>query len=402
MDCELRSFDRTLLTFSLSSENDLDVFRLLDVGPSPLWPLDLEPTDEGLDRWLSCRALPFNRRFAGALCRAMGIRPDDTARVIGAGMGLSLDDPYWVVPAGSPLRFDETNLFENGFDDHLARVALTGVAPDGPSPVPGPTPELTTGGSLAKAWAIAPDGTRELWKGSTPGYVPGEWLSECLAWQVGSAMGLDATPYRADVRDGVACSVCPNFCSRDVSYTALAPAMGRADLPHAVAFAVGMGEDQLERLADMLVLDSLLVNTDRHFTNLGVLRDMTDGSLIGLAPVFDNGRSLFPDVADVSDLGPAVACSSPATGRMTFDEQAARVMGERQLEGLAALSSFSFDPEPLGPLGRGLEGRLEALSVFVRDRSRTLSRLTPVPREGILEAASRLDDAPAPGPSVRG
>jgi hypothetical protein len=204
------------------------------------------------------------------------------------------------------------------------------------------------------------------------------------------------------VRDGVACSVCPNFCSRDVSYTALAPAMGRADLPHAVAFAVGMGEDQLERLADMLVLDSLLVNTDRHFTNLGVLRDMTDGSLIGLAPVFDNGRSLFPDVADVSDLGPAVACSSPATGRMTFDEQAARVMGERQLEGLAALSSFSFDPEPLGPLGRGLEGRLEALSVFVRDRSRTLSRLTPVPREGILEAASRLDDAPAPGPSVRG
>ena len=43
----------------------------------------------------------------------------------------------------------------------------------------------------------------------------------------------------------------------------------------------------------MLVFDAVIYNEDRHFGNFGVLRNNHSGELLGAAPVFDNGLSLF-------------------------------------------------------------------------------------------------------------
>ena len=47
----------------------------------------------------------------------------------------------------------------------------------------------------------------------------------------------------------------------------------------------------------MMVFDALIYNTDRHLTNFGVLRNSRTGELLDMAPVFDNGRSLFFNLA---------------------------------------------------------------------------------------------------------
>ncbi len=49
-----------------------------------------------------------------------------------------------------------------------------------------------------------------------------------------------------------------------------------------------------ERFWDMFVIDCFINNNDRHNGNWGILVDNTKGTLIDLAPVYDNGNSFFP------------------------------------------------------------------------------------------------------------
>ena len=43
----------------------------------------------------------------------------------------------------------------------------------------------------------------------------------------------------------------------------------------------------------MLVLDFLIVNTDRHFNNFGAVRNADTLEWIGSAPIFDSGTSMW-------------------------------------------------------------------------------------------------------------
>lgn len=46
----------------------------------------------------------------------------------------------------------------------------------------------------------------------------------------------------------------------------------------------------------MCILDALTFNPDRHYGNFGVLFNTDTMELISMCPVFDNNRSLFPDL----------------------------------------------------------------------------------------------------------
>lgn len=54
------------------------------------------------------------------------------------------------------------------------------------------------------------------------------------------------------------------------------------------------GWDCSEYLSQVLTLDMLTLNTDRHFNNLGLIVDSSAG-IYKAAPVFDNGNSLLSD-----------------------------------------------------------------------------------------------------------
>jgi hypothetical protein len=53
--------------------------------------------------------------------------------------------------------------------------------------------------------------------------------------------------------------------------------------------------DVKERLDEMLALDFLIGNEDRHRGNFGILRNAETLEWQGMAPIFDNGNSLFFD-----------------------------------------------------------------------------------------------------------
>lgn len=390
---ELRLFDETAVLFDLDRDDSgSSTVHVVSLGTGRL-PLGLDPTDDGLARWLSTRALPLNRAYADKLCLQMGISPGDTARVVEVGRGLSLNDSYWVVPEGFDGTFDDYNLFENDFSALLSLVAYTGRLDAARLGSHGLTPELSTGGTLAKAWRIADDGTRLLYKASTEGYDPGEPFSEAATSSIGAVAGIRHAGYWIDQWDGRTCSVCACFCDRGTAYVPFAVATGKTSLPDVVATTMALGDDVFEDLADMLVLDCLCANTDRHLTNFGLMVDASSGKALGLSPVFDNGRALFPNVSDSElDALPAIASySRPAFGADSFDLLAARVIGERQAEWLARLADVDL-ADTLRASGMG-EVRAKALSAFLSERARTLSLLRPVPRATLAEASERFPDA---------
>ena len=47
----------------------------------------------------------------------------------------------------------------------------------------------------------------------------------------------------------------------------------------------------------MLTLDYLILNQDRHYNNFGLIRDVNSLKMIGHAPIFDSGTSLWNGVA---------------------------------------------------------------------------------------------------------
>ena len=142
---------------------------------------------------------------------------------------------------------------------------------------------------------------RRLYKGSSDDHGEyGEARAEFLASQIAEAMGLNAVHYglaRWDAATQNVCCTCDCFCTPEVSYVPQALAFGQSSHTAAVKSYLRWGLPHFEDYASMMVFDALIYNTDRHLTNFGVLRNSRTGELLDMAPVFDNGRSLFFNLA---------------------------------------------------------------------------------------------------------
>ena len=166
----LRLYDEDLITFSLE-EKGLEGLQASilysDTQNAHLFPLDLELTDEGIVKWLEKRVIPKNRQFVDEILKTLGLSVNNTKGIIDVCMGLSLNDSYWVVPAYFDGKFADYNLYENRFSEALSLVAYTGVS--GSKEAFSTSPELTTNGTLRKAWRFVDDEGIYLYKGGTEG-----------------------------------------------------------------------------------------------------------------------------------------------------------------------------------------------------------------------------------------
>lgn len=382
---ELRLFDEPLIRFSFGEEEPALLLDW-DTTKEALIPSGLTLNHDGLWRWLSARAIPQNRRFATELCRSLGLSVNDRSGILEISRGLSLNDSYWIVPSEFDGTFADYNLFENDFSAVLAAVAYTGVTSNLQGFIPS-TPELTTNGNLRKAWRIMDDGTRCLFKGSSEPGEYGEARVEFLASQVAQAMGLNAVRYGLSSWDEASpdvCSTCNCFCTTEISYIPYALAFGESSHTAAVRSLLQFGETDFEAYASMMVFDSLIYNTDRHLTNFGMLRESRTGRMLGMAPVFDNGRSLFFNhtLNQVEDFDSEAQFVLPSWPQVTFDKQAARLMGTKQITQLERLGDFAFENHDRHPFPAEF---LTGLGAFIRHRAESLASLPPISRDAMRE-----------------
>ncbi|MDR3122036.1 MAG: XRE family transcriptional regulator [Clostridiales bacterium] len=371
-DYEIRLYDRALLAFEWTSCTAADyattdcpstgyAVKIKHIGKArALLPLGMETTDEGVLRWLNRRTIPKNRAYVHNILNTMGLSLRDMKGIIDVCKGLSLNDSYWVVPAGFVGKFADYNLYENRFSEVLALTALTGEhLSEKETRRIHTSPEFTTNGMLPKAWRYN-SGRIILFKGgvwrqyaATPD--PLEPYSEYYAAQIADAMGLNPVKYGLSRWKGVLGCTCELFTDIDTAYVPMAAVVGRqltdttATQSYSVcgkwfkAFDDKNGTDLYDYFASTLVFDSLILNEDRHLGNFGVLRDNRSGEIVGSAPIFDNGISLF-NYSSIQELRKLDTHRQAYANyfKQPFDWQA-REFGEvTQMAQLYNLSGFKF------------------------------------------------------------
>ena len=346
----LRMYDEELLTFSLK-DSGLEGLKaeILTIHEDfrTVFPLDLELTGEGIVKWLRRRVIPKNRAFVDEILKTLGLSINNTKGIIDVCKGLSLNDSYWIVPLGFEGRFAEYNLYENRFSNVLSLVAYTGVGAE--REAFSTSPELTTQGMLRKAWRYIEGEGIWLYKGGTTGAANAgrEPYSEFYASQIAQRMGLHAVSYELEYWKGILASKCRLFTDIDTSYIPIGSLVKTGGIKACLDFYESISREAAEELRSMLVFDAVIYNEDRHFGNFGVLRDNRSGKIIGAAPVFDNGLSLF-NFAMPEDLENIREYAQTRTNPygLTFENVCREVMGTRQRNQLRKLIGFRFTRHP--------------------------------------------------------
>jgi hypothetical protein len=218
---------------------------------------------------------------------------------------------------------------------------------------------------LKKRWMIAENGERMLIKGGSDPYYQ-EPCNEVIASSICGRLGIPHVPYTLDTYENEIVSVCPNMTTPAIE---LVDAIAIYDSFYRPAFKDVSKYDHfiecckklniansVEMCNRMIILDYLMNNKDRHFTNFGALRNSDTLLYTGLAPIFDTGTSLFCK----KNVDRIVPGEQAELGVECFDTV------QNQLE---LIKDFSwFDKRKLEGLGE------EALEIFGKVKDVTLER----------------------------
>ena len=348
MNYELRHFDTTLICFSATEDSNTPEIEILweNEQQRSLFPLDLIVTRKGISNWLRHRTIPKNRAYVHNFLSKCGLNINRPMNIIKVSKGLSLNDCYWVVEEGFPGTFAEYNLYENRFSQILALIAFTGYGSSMRTSLAS-CPEFTTNGMLPKCWRRI-DGKIKLYKGGTVGAANtgNEPYSEFYAYQVAQVMKFDAIAYGLSKWKGELCSTCDLFTGKEHAYLPVGRVVTSGGMQAVSAYYEELGPNYVNALNDMLVLDALIFNTDRHFGNFGFLVDNRTNKIVAPAPLFDHGNSLF-NYAGSDDLisDQSLTDYSNTLLPVCYDDflaAAKEVLTAEHKEGLRHLLNFHF------------------------------------------------------------
>lgn len=371
---ELRHFNTPILKFSADEESSEPNVKIKWITKNTsLLPLDLELNDEGLFKWLKHRTIPSNRAYVRTLLSKCGLNLNRPLNIIKVSKGLSLNDCYWIVEEGFEGQFEDFNLYDNHLSRVLASIAFTGYGSSIRSSLAS-SPEFTTNGMLPKCWRRI-KGKIYLYKGGTTGAsnTGMEPYSEFYAHQVAEAMEIDSVPYNICKWKGELCSYCELFTSKDYSFVPVGKIVTTGGMTAVREFYEKLGKKYVKALDDMIVLDALICNTDRHYGNFGFLVNNKTNKIVAPAPLFDHGNSLYNFVGR-DDLESYDAFSQYADTLLpcVYDDfilEAKKVLTKKHKEHLRKLLQFKFKKHSMYNLPNQ---RLKYLEKRIRESAQML------------------------------
>ena len=310
-----------------------DTFRVIE-NYSTVYPIGF--SDMGT--WLQNRQAPKHREHIANLLKSCGC--DNLDGYIRVTHALTLNDSFWVRPLNSNLKWEKVSLFQNDFDETIAHIAFEGGLYG--EQFSSTSPEFGTDGTFAKCW-IREDQIYLLKQGSNGARNAGlEPYSEMYASQIAALICPDSVPYDVVMYRGKLASKCPLFTSENTGFAPISRILpGRPPASRLLEYFSGIGSSDAFRR--MLVFDALVLNTDRHIGNFGVLFDTETMSVIRMAPVFDNNQSLLPygEAEDFKNIKAYLASRSTRIGT-DFNEIAHALLTPGIRADLRNLSGFRF------------------------------------------------------------
>ena len=349
MNYILKHFDKNLIKFTFNSTprsgTSIEIVKVYTENKT-FFPLNLKLENSSLLLWIKSRTIPKNREFVYKILLELKLSFDDIEGIVNISKSLSLNDCYWIVQEDFQGTFSEYNLYDNDFNKTLSLLAYTGY---GSVKQQGfiSSPEFTTNGMLAKAWRKNPQGREGifLYKSGSKGCANcgKEPYSEFYAYQIAEQMGLDVTPYGLGKWRGEVNSICELFSSKAFSFIPIYRLVTDGGWDAVLEYCQSLGDEFYEAVVDMIIFDVIIVNTDRHFGNFGLLIDNKTNKIVKVAPIFDNGLSLFYDAME-DDLArvDAFARTKSMKNAGDFMTFATSIITAREKKKIRKLVNFKF------------------------------------------------------------
>ncbi len=252
------------------------------------------PLKRALQEWINYRNIPKTRAMASHVFYG---RQASVNSLSLKSLGLNLNDQYWFCPADSGIHWEDVNFFENNFSGHPLGMSFPAEMEGRPAI----SPDYSSNGNLPKFWFIEND-QRFLAKAGARPYFQQPY-NEIAASALLQQSGLPHVTYTLKEIEGDIYSVCPTFVTPDTEYVPAYEIWNTLPFDektsryhHFLSCAEALGLTDIQEQTDtILQFDFLINNTDRHLGNFGFIRDVNTLKFLGMAPLFDNGNSLWFD-----------------------------------------------------------------------------------------------------------
>lgn len=214
---------------------------------------------------------------------------------------LGLNDTLWVKKAEDNLSWENVSLYSNNFTDVAAKTAfikdLQGLQLSSTSP------EFTSEGSFEKCWGRNSSGTIMMYKKGTEGFANSglEPYSEFYSAQLSRIICRSALDYNLCRFKKHLVSSCVIFTDEQNGFVPIYKYLDTSKtyrFAEIIAFLEQFGLD--EDFRDMIVLDAVILNPDRHLGNFGFIVDNDTFKIKSFAPVFDHNMALISRGMDSS------------------------------------------------------------------------------------------------------
>lgn len=260
-----------------------------------------------LDNWLQTRKIP-NPRPGYAEIKSK-LKLYDTTKAMLDNYGLSLNDSYWFKKESDNIKWEDINFYTNTYSRELGDILLN---PKGLSnSLNLISPDFTTNGEDIKRWCQINNESYLVKTNHTNEQVA---CNEVFASNLCYLLNIPHIEYKLirqniniykgqekgfksniDIYENKEClfSICKNYCNESYSYVSaqtyihtLKPATNET-----LYKEINSNKKLKEKLENIIIIDYLIENIDRHLNNYGFIIDDYN-NIVDMFPVFDCGNSM--------------------------------------------------------------------------------------------------------------
>ena len=234
-----------------------------------------------LEAWLESRAIDRHRTNSRILKRILRLGDTSDLNTALHVHGATITDNYWVKTEDEAnLTWADVGFRENYFADLALSGRFSSIAKNyTPEELRTATPELTNIGSYEKCWRQQ-DGHWVMVKSGTQE----EHFSEIFTAALGKHLGFDMAEYALDG----AYVVSKDFTEGRLNFEPMANLVqDNEDYDFNYDVLQNLNPSLLKPYLDILFMDALVFNVDRHTQNYGLLRSRETGEILSMAPNFD-------------------------------------------------------------------------------------------------------------------
>ena len=259
---------------------------------------DLIPRDmREIQKWIEGRYVLSYRNDIRVFFRMLGISCiEDFIEITNC---VSLKDTYWVKSLNSRKTWKDVSPYSNPLNKLIADYSfsrkINGKTVTG-------SPDFSTDGNFPKCWKRV-NGELYLYKAGSSGAcnAGNEPYSEVYASMIAKRMGIQTVNYDISTYKGVTVSRCKCMTNENIgliSYRELYD----SQICDFKELLNSVPENCKRNIVDMLLLDYVTCNIDRHYGNIGLLISNETNKVLGFSPLYDHNLSCIPYYIESDDI----------------------------------------------------------------------------------------------------